>query len=61
MNLSVERARNVAMYLSSRGVRSWINYDGFGAVTREVGTPLDRRVDVCWSSQPSPSHLITRR
>jgi outer membrane protein OmpA-like peptidoglycan-associated protein len=61
MNLSVERARNVAMYLSSRGVRSWINYDGFGAVTREVGTPLDRRVDVCWSSQPSPSNLITRR
>ena len=61
MNLSVERARNVAMYLSSRGVRSWINYDGFGAVTRDVGTPLDRRVDVCWSSQPSPSNLITRR
>lgn len=51
-NLSIERARNVAMYLSSRGVRAWINYEGFGAVSKEIGTPLDRRVDVCWTSQP---------
>jgi outer membrane protein OmpA-like peptidoglycan-associated protein len=51
-NLSIERARNVAMYLSSKGVRAWINYEGFGAVSKEIGTPLDRRVDVCWTSQP---------
>jgi outer membrane protein OmpA-like peptidoglycan-associated protein len=61
MNLSLERARNVAMYLSSNGVRSWINYDGFGAVTKQIGTPVDRRVDVCWSSQPSPTNLAARR
>jgi outer membrane protein OmpA-like peptidoglycan-associated protein len=61
MNLSLERARNVALYLSTNGVRSWINYDGFGAVTPQIGTPVDRRVDVCWSSQPSPTNLTARR
>ena len=61
MNLSTERARNVALYLSANGVRSWINYDGFGAVTRDIGTAVDRRVDVCWSSQPSPANLAARR
>lgn len=61
MNLSLERARNVALYLSTNGVRSWINYDGFGAVTKQIGTPVDRRVDVCWSSQPSPANLTARR
>jgi outer membrane protein OmpA-like peptidoglycan-associated protein len=49
--LSRQRAQNVALYLSQRGVRAWINYEGFGAVTKSIGTPIDRRVDICWSLQ----------
>jgi outer membrane protein OmpA-like peptidoglycan-associated protein len=49
-NLSVERARNVANYLSTNGVRAWIRFDGFGAVTSEPGTAADRRVEIRWSS-----------
>jgi outer membrane protein OmpA-like peptidoglycan-associated protein len=49
-NLSEQRAVAVAMYLSSRGVRLWTNYQGFGAVTKEIGTPAERRVEVRWIS-----------
>ncbi|CAB4633901.1 unannotated protein [freshwater metagenome] len=49
-NLSVERARNVANYLSSNGVRAWIRFDGYGAITRKPGTTADRRVEIRWSS-----------
>jgi outer membrane protein OmpA-like peptidoglycan-associated protein len=50
MNLSTERARNVANYLSSQGVRAWIRFDGYGAITTKPGTAGDRRVDIRWSS-----------
>jgi outer membrane protein OmpA-like peptidoglycan-associated protein len=49
-NLSVERAKAVAMYLSGRGVRAWIRYQGYGAVTREMGTYEDRKVEIRWVS-----------
>jgi outer membrane protein OmpA-like peptidoglycan-associated protein len=49
-NLSEQRALAVAMHLSSRGVRLWTNYQGFGAVTKEIGTPAERRVEVRWIS-----------
>jgi outer membrane protein OmpA-like peptidoglycan-associated protein len=49
-NLSIERARNVANYLSTKGVRAWIRFDGYGAITNEPGTANDRRVDIRWSN-----------
>ncbi len=49
-NLSLERAKAVAMYLSARGVRAWIRYQGYGAVTRQVGTYEDRKVEIRWVS-----------
>jgi outer membrane protein OmpA-like peptidoglycan-associated protein len=47
-NLSEQRALAVSMYLSSRGVRLWTVYQGFGATTKEIGTPKERRVEVRW-------------
>ena len=49
-NLSIERARNVANYLSSQGVRAWIRFDGYGATTSKPGTADDRRVEIRWST-----------
>ena len=49
-NLSLERAQNVANYLSTKGVRAWIRFDGYGAITNEPGTAADRRVEIRWSS-----------
>jgi outer membrane protein OmpA-like peptidoglycan-associated protein len=49
-NLSVERAKAVANYLSGRGVRAWIRYEGYGAVTRGIGTWEDRKVEIRWVS-----------
>jgi hypothetical protein len=40
----------VSMYLSSKGVRLWTVYQGFGAVTKEIGTPKERRVEIRWQS-----------
>jgi outer membrane protein OmpA-like peptidoglycan-associated protein len=47
-DLSVQRALAVSMYLSSKGVRLWTVYQGFGAVTKEIGTPQERRVEINW-------------
>ncbi len=47
-SLSVERAKAVASYLSSRGVRAWIRYQGYGAVTSQIGTWEDRKVEIRW-------------
>jgi outer membrane protein OmpA-like peptidoglycan-associated protein len=47
-NLSEQRALAVSMYLSSRGVRLWTTYQGFGAVTTEIGTSAERRVELRW-------------
>lgn len=49
-NLSEQRALAVSMYLSSKGVRLWTTYQGFGAVTTEIGTPAERRVELRWFS-----------
>lgn len=49
-DLSLRRARNVAKYLSDRGVRVWIRYDGFGAATKAIGNPKDRKVEIRWVS-----------
>lgn len=54
-NLSLTRAKNVAEYLSARGVRVWIRFEGYGPATRIVGTPGDRRVDVRWTLEPPSS------
>ena len=43
--LSLQRARNVAAYLSSRGVRVWIRFDGIGD-QHAKGRPSDRRVEI---------------
>ena len=48
--LSLERARNVADYLSTKGVRAWIRFDGYGAITTTPGTADDRRVEIRWSN-----------
>jgi len=49
-NLSEQRALAVSMYLSSKGVRLWTTYQGFGAVTTEIGTSAERRVELRWFS-----------
>ncbi|MFM7095100.1 MAG: OmpA family protein [Actinomycetota bacterium] len=47
-DLSIDRAKAVADYLSVRGVRAWIRYQGFGATTKQVGTWEDRKVEIRW-------------
>lgn len=48
-DLSVARAAAVANYLSSQGVRAWIRYEGYGAVTTREGTWEDRKVEIRWA------------
>ena len=43
--LSVQRARVVAQYLSAQGVRVWIRFDGIGD-KHAKGKPSDRRVEI---------------
>ena len=50
--LSLSRAENVAKYLSERGVRVWIRFEGYGPVTQAIGNPTDRKVEVRWTSEP---------
>jgi outer membrane protein OmpA-like peptidoglycan-associated protein len=52
-NLSVRRAKAVASYLSVRGVRAWIRYQGYGATTSQIGTWEDRKVEIRWASGAS--------
>ena len=52
--LSSDRAANVAMYLSKRGVDAWIRYDGYGPRRPGQGKPEDRRVEVRWSMDEIP-------
>ena len=40
----------VSMYVPSKGVRLWTIYQCFGTVTKEIGTPAERRVEVRWVS-----------
>jgi len=47
-NLSLARARNVSKYLVAKGVRVSVRYEGYGAVTKEIGTSSQRKVDLRW-------------
>jgi len=47
-NLSLARARNVSDYLVAKGVRVSMRYEGYGAVTKDIGTSIERKVDLRW-------------
>ena len=47
-NLSLSRARNVSDYLVAKGVRVSMRYEGFGAVTKNIGTSVQRKVELRW-------------
>ena len=47
-NLSLKRARNVSDYLVAKGVRVSMRYEGFGAVTKNIGTSVQRKVELRW-------------
>ena len=47
-NLSLSRARNVSDYLVAKGVRVSMRYEGFGAVTKDIGTSVQRKVELRW-------------
>ena len=57
--LSNARAEQVAMYLSRRGVDTWIRYNGYGAYRKGQGEPQDRRVEVRWSNDEIPGLRAT--
>ena len=58
--LSDARAEQVAMYLSKRGVETWIRYNGYGAYRKGQGLPQDRRVEVRWSNEEIPGLEATK-
>ena len=47
-NLSLKRARNVSDYLVAKGIRVSMRYEGFGAVTKDIGTSVQRKVELRW-------------
>lgn len=47
-NLSLARARNVSNYLVIKGIRVSMWFEGFGAVTKDIGTSLERKVELRW-------------
>ena len=47
-NLSLTRARNVSNYLVAKGVRVSMRYEGYGAVTKDIGTSTERKVELRW-------------
>jgi outer membrane protein OmpA-like peptidoglycan-associated protein len=46
--LSLSRARNVSNYLVAKGVRVSMRYEGYGAVTKDIGTSIERKVELRW-------------
>jgi outer membrane protein OmpA-like peptidoglycan-associated protein len=48
-SLSTARAKNVAAYLKSKGVNTWIDFDGYGPVSKKVSVPSQRKVEVRWT------------
>lgn len=56
-SLSTARAKSVAIYLASRGVRVWIRYWGAGSLNG-TGRTSDRRVEIRGSSLPIPRSLV---
>jgi outer membrane protein OmpA-like peptidoglycan-associated protein len=47
-NLSLARARNVSGYLVAKGIRVSMRYEGYGAVTKDIGTSIERKVELRW-------------
>jgi outer membrane protein OmpA-like peptidoglycan-associated protein len=47
-NLSLARARNVSDYLVAKGIRVSMRYEGYGAVTKGIGTSIERKVELRW-------------
>ncbi len=47
-NLSLSRARNVSDYLVAKGIRVSMRYEGYGAVTKDIGTSIERKVELRW-------------
>jgi outer membrane protein OmpA-like peptidoglycan-associated protein len=47
--LATARAKNVAAYLKSKGVNTWIDYDGYGPVSKKISIPSQRKVEVRWT------------
>ena len=47
--LATARAKNVAAYLKSKGVNTWIDFDGYGPVSKKVSVPSQRKVEVRWT------------
>jgi outer membrane protein OmpA-like peptidoglycan-associated protein len=47
-NLSLARARNVSDYLVAKGIRVSMRYEGYGAVTKDIGTSIERKVELRW-------------
>jgi uncharacterized repeat protein (TIGR02059 family) len=47
-NLSLKRARNVSDYLVAKGIRVSMRYEGYGAVTKDIGTSIERKVELRW-------------
>jgi outer membrane protein OmpA-like peptidoglycan-associated protein len=58
--LSSDRAQQVAQYLSARGVKTWIRFNGYGPFRNGQGLPQDRRVEVRWSADEIPNLKRTR-
>ena len=47
-NLSLARARNVSDYLVAKGIRVSMRYEGYGAITKDIGTSIERKVELRW-------------
>ena len=47
-NLSLVRARNVSDYLVAKGIRVSMRFEGYGAVTKDIGTSIERKVELRW-------------
>lgn len=51
MSLADRRARAVTDELIELGVRINVRFGGLGAVTKDIGVPIHRRVDIRWMAQ----------
>lgn len=47
--LATARAKNVAIYLKAKGVSTWVDYAGYGPVSKTVSLPSQRKVEVRWT------------
>ena len=59
-NLSLKRARNVSDYLVAKGVRVSMRYEGFGAVTKDIGTSVQRKVELRWLDDSNKTAYVQK-